>query len=73
VAIASEVKLVDITASAKTPGARVSTALWENCRSTLCAARMPPTSTMSGITTARSSCSPLRSSSRVSIRVWAST
>ena len=33
----------------------------------------PPTSTITGITTASSSCSPLRSSSRVSIEAWAST
>ena len=33
VAIASEVKLVDITASARTPGVRVSTGLCEKVRS----------------------------------------
>ena len=58
--MASEVKLVDITASARMPGVNVSTGLWEKVRSKCCAAVIPPTSTISGMTTASSSCSPLR-------------
>ncbi len=38
-----------------------------------CAPATPPTSTSTGITTASSSCSPLRTISRASIEAWAST
>jgi hypothetical protein len=73
VVIASEVKLVDSTASARMPGVSVSTGLCENVRSKRFAPAIPATSTISGITTASNSCSPLRSSSRVSMRACAST
>jgi hypothetical protein len=68
VEIANEVKLVDMIARARIPGVSVSTGLWENVRSKCLAPEMPATSTIRGITTASSSCSPLRSSSRVSMR-----
>ena len=73
VAIASDVNDVDITASASTPGVKTSTGRWARSRPTWSAPLTPPTSTITGITTASSSCSPLRSISRASMPAWAAT
>ena len=66
--MASEVKLVDMIASARTPGVSSSIGVWESERSTYSMPATPPNSTSTGMTIASSSCSPLRSSSRVSMR-----
>ncbi len=71
--MASEVNAVDITASASTPGANTSTVRCENETPRWSAPSTPPISTITGITTASSSCSPLRSISFDSIAAWAST
>ena len=69
VAIAWPVNAVDITASARMPGARKSTALPAPV-STMSTA-LNSTSSSVGMTTVRSSCSPLRSSIFVSSAAWA--
>src|SRR3954452_10869071 len=71
--MASEVNAVDITARASTPGVNASTARSWKWIPTRCAPATPPTSTSTGITIARSSCSPLRTISRDSIDACAST
>ncbi len=73
VAIASDVNAVDITASASTPGVKMSTVGREKSSPTRSAPATPPISTITGMTRASSSCSPLRSISRASIDAWART
>ena len=69
VAIACPVNAVDITASARMPGARKSTAS-PSPVSTMSTA-LNSTSSRVGMITVRSSCSPLRSSIFVSSTAWA--
>lgn len=73
VAIARDVNAVDMIASASTPGAKTSIGSCSS-ESPRCSDPVtPPISTITGITTASSSCSPLRSISRASMRAWART
>ena len=71
--IASEVNAVDITARARTPGVNTSTGGCARSRPRRSAPFTPPISTITGITTASRSCSPLRSISRASIADCAAT